>query len=164
MQSGETVLRTLKTLLVAGMALVLTLAVLGNVTMPHTGYAAVSTAMGMQTTYRNPHAMWRAIQDPVLIWAAFGLIVLSEATSAVFSWIAAARLWRARGQKEQFSAAKSTAYLGLGVAACLYFIIFLVIAQEYFLMWQSTKLNVLQDAFRLFASAILIALWLGTDD
>ncbi len=157
-------IRTLKTLLVAGMALVLTLAVLGNLTMPHTGYAAVGTAMGMQTTYRNPHAMWRAIQNPVLIWAAFGLIVLSEATSAALSWLAAARLWRSRGEKQQFNAAKSTAYLGLGVAACLYFIAFLVIAQEYFLMWQSTKLNVLQDAFRLFASALLIALWLGTDD
>ena len=157
-------IRTLKTLLVAGMALVLTLAVIGNVTMPHTGYAAVGTAMGMQTTYRNPHAMWRAIDNPALIWAAFGLIVLSEATSAVLSWVAAARLWRSRRQKERFDAAKSTAYMGLGVAACLYFIVFLVIAQEYFLMWQSTKLNVLQDAFRLFASAILIALWLGTDD
>ncbi len=157
-------IRTLKTLLVAGMALVLTLAVLGNLTMPHTGYAAVSTAMGMQTTYRNPHAMWRAIQDPVLIWVAFGLIVLSEATGAAWSWAGAVRLWRSRGQKELFAAAKSTAYLGLGVAACLYFIVFLVIAQEYFLMWQSTKLNVLQDAFRLFAAAILIALWLGTDD
>ena len=157
-------IRTLKTLLVAGMALVLTLAVLGNLTMPHTGYAAVSTAMGMQTTYRNPHAMWRAIENPLLIWAAFGLIVLSEATSAALSWAAAVKLWRSRRHKEQFAAAKSAAYLGLGVAACLYFIVFLVIAQEYFLMWQSTKLNVLQDAFRLFAAAILIALWLGTDD
>ena len=146
------------------MALVLTLAVLGNLTMPHTGFAAVSTAMGMQTTYRNPHAMWRAIQNPLLIWAAFGLIVLSEATSAALCWAAAVKLWRSRGHKERFAAAKSVAYLGLGVAACLYFIVFLVIAQEYFLMWQSTKLNVLQDAFRLFAAAILIALWLGADD
>jgi predicted small integral membrane protein len=146
------------------MALVLTLAVLGNLTMPHTGFAAVSTAMGMQTTYRNPHAMWRAIQNPLLIWAAFGLIILSEATSAALCWAATVTLWRSRGHKERFVAAKSAAYSGLGAAACLYFIVFLVIAQEYFLMWQSTKLNVLQDAFRLFAAAILIALWLGTDD
>lgn len=158
------VIRNLKTLLVAGMALMLTLAAFGNVTMPNTGYEAVRIAMGMQTTYRNPHAMWRAVESPVLIWAAFGLIVLAETTSAALTWIAATRLWRGRANKVQFDTAKSTAYLGLGVAACLYFIVFLVIAQEYFLMWQSTKLNVLQDAFRLFASAMLIALWLGTDD
>ncbi|MBI1731953.1 MAG: DUF2165 domain-containing protein [Gammaproteobacteria bacterium] len=157
-------MRIIKTLLVAGMALMLTLAAFGNITMSDGGYGAVQGAIGMQTTFQHPNAMWRAIESPMLIWLAFGLIVLCETAGAVLCWIGAARMWQGRASKEQFAAAKATAYLGLGVAACLYFIGFLVIAQEYFLMWQSTELNVLQDAFRFFASAVLISLWLNTDD
>ncbi|MBF8270459.1 MAG: hypothetical protein HW386_2168 [Gammaproteobacteria bacterium] len=157
-------MRIIKTLLVAGMALMLTLAAFGNITMSDGGFGAVQGAVGMQTTYLHPNGMWRAIESPVLIWMAFGMITCCEIFAAVLCWIGAFRMWGSKNSKEQFHAAKASAYLGLGVAACLYFIGFLVIAQEYFLMWQSTKLNVLPDAFRIFASAVLIALWVNTDD
>jgi len=157
-------MRIIKILLVAGMALMLTLASFGNITMSDGGYGAVQGALGMQTTYLHPHGMWRAIENPVLIWMAFGTIVFCEISAAILCWIGAFKMWQGRASQEQFQAAKARACLGLGVAACLYFIGFLVIAQEYFLMWQSTKLNVLPDAFRIFASAVLIALWLNTDD
>ena len=157
-------MRIIKTLLVAGMALMLTLAALGNITMSSGAFAAVQGAVGMKTTYLDPHGMWRAIENPALIWIALGLIVICEATSAVLCWIGAVSMWRSRASTETFAAAKNKACIGLGVAACLYFIGFLVIAQEYFLMWQSTKLNVLPDAFRIFGEAMLISLWLKTDD
>jgi predicted small integral membrane protein len=157
-------MRTIKILLVAGMALMLTLAAFGNITMSDGGFGAVQGAVGMQTTYQHPNAMWRAIESPVLIWMAFGLIIACEIAAAVLCWIGAYRMWQGRASTELFEAAKAKAVMGLGVAACLYFIGFLVIAQEYFLMWQSTQLNVLPDAFRIFASAVLIALWLNTDD
>jgi predicted small integral membrane protein len=161
---GDIKMRIIKTLLVAGMALMLTLASFGNITMSDGGFGAVQGALGMQTTYQHPHAMWRAIASPALIWLAFGMIVLCEISAAVLCWIGAFKMWQGRGSTELFQAAKARASLGLGVAACLYFIGFLVIAQEYFLMWQSTQLNVLPDAFRIFASAVLIGLWLHTDD
>jgi predicted small integral membrane protein len=50
------------------------------------------------------------------------------------------------------------ARIGLGVTAALYFIGWLVIASEWFEMWQSQQLNVLPDAFRIFAAAMLILL------
>jgi len=157
-------MRIIKTLLVASMALYLTLAAFGNITMSDSGYGAVGGAIGMQTTYQHPGAMWRAIESPTLIWLTLGVIVLCEITGAILCWIGAARMCKNWDSKEGFNSAKSTAYLGLGVAACLFFIGFLVIAQEYFLMWQSSELNVLPDAFRGFASAALIALWLNTED
>jgi predicted small integral membrane protein len=146
------------------MALFLTLAALGNITMPDGGYGAVATAVGMEGTSQHPNAMWRAIQAPALIWIVFAGIVLLEIVGAVLCWIGAARMWAARGSAATFTAAKRMAHLGLGVTACLYFIGFMAIAQEYFLMWQNQELDVLQDAFRMFASAALLSLWLSIDD
>lgn len=157
-------MRTIKTVLVAGMALMLTLAAFSNITMSDGAFGAVQGALGMKTTFQDPHGMWRAIESPALIWMALGLIVLCEITSAVLCWIGAVSMWRGRASKELFEAAKTKACIGLGVAACLYFIGFLAIAQEYFLMWQSTQLNVLPDAFRIFGEAMLISIWLKTDD
>ena len=154
--------RTIKILLVAGMALFLTLAAVGNITMPDVAFGAIKTAVGMQGTFK--HAMWRAIENPVLIWMTVCGIVLFEATGAVLCWIGAARMWAGRASAESFAAGKRVARLGLGVTACLYYIGWMVIANEYFLMWQNSQINVLQDAFRLFACAALISLWLSTDD
>jgi predicted small integral membrane protein len=155
-------MRTIKTLLVAGMALFLTLAAFGNITMPDVGFGAVKTAVGMHGTFH--HAMWRSIESPALIWLILGSIAASELAGAVICWIGAARMWAGRASAEAFASGKRTARIGLGVAACLYFIAFMVIANEYFLMWQNSEINVLPDAFRLFASAMLIGLWLNTDD
>ena len=149
-------MRMIKIVLVAGTALLLTLAVLGNVTMSDVGIGAVKTAVGMETTFRHPGAMWRAITSPVLVYAIFGLIVLVEAIAAALCWTGAARMWAARGESASFQRATGTARLGLGVTAALYFVGWLVIAGEWFEMWQSQQLNVLPDAFRFFASAMLI--------
>ena len=99
-----------------------------------------------------------------MIWIALGGIVLLEIAGAVLCWIGAGKMWAARGSAATFTAAKRMAHLGLGVTACLYFIGFMAIAQEYFLMWQNEQINVLQDAFRMFASAALLSLWLSADD
>lgn len=62
----------MKTLLVAGMALFLTLAAVGNITMPDVGFGAVKTA---------------------LVWLILGSIAASELAGAVLCWIGAARMW-----------------------------------------------------------------------
>jgi predicted small integral membrane protein len=150
--------KTIKIILVAGVALFLTLAVLGNVTMSDVGFGAVKTAVSMETTFKHPAVMWRAVTSPGLVYAIFGLIVLVEAIGAVLCWIGAARMWGARKDGGAFHRAGDMARIGLGVTAALYFIGWLVIASEWFEMWQSQQLNVLPDAFRIFAAAMLILL------
>jgi predicted small integral membrane protein len=154
----------IKVLLVAGMALLMTFAVLGNVTMPDLGLGAVQTTLSMETTLRHPGAIWRAITSPALVHVVFGGIILVEASAAVLCWIGAARMFAARKNPQAFESAKSMAVLGLGVVAALYFVGWLVFANEWFDMWQSQKLNVLQDAFRIFASAMLITLVVTSKD
>jgi predicted small integral membrane protein len=151
-------MRLIKIVLVAGVALFLTLAVLGNVTMSDVAIGAVKTAVGMETTFKHPAAMWRAVTSPFWIYVIYGVIVLSEAIAAALCWMGAFRLWAARSDSAAFVRATTTARIGLGVTAALYFLGWLVIASEWFEMWQSQQLNVLPDAFRIFGSVMLILL------
>ena len=157
-------MRIIKVIMVVGMALFLTFAVLGNVTMSDIGFGAMKTAVGMETTFKHPGAMWRAITTPALLWTIFAGIVLFEALGAVLCWIGAARMWTARRDANGFEGAKSLAIMGLGITAAFYFVGWLVFAGEWFCMWQSQQLNVLPDAFRTFAAAMLIMIWVAGRD
>jgi len=153
-----------KILLVASMGLFLALAAINNITMPQGGLGAVKGAIGMATTFQPPEAMWRAITSPTLAWILFATIVIAEVAGAVYCLLGAKKMWAARGSAASFNDAKSTAIVGLSIVAVFYFLAFHAIAQEWFLMWQSQDLNVLQDAFRNFAAAILIMIWVNTPD
>lgn len=157
-------MRTGKILLVLGMGLFLGLAALNNIIMPQGGYGIIGAAMGMETTFKAPEVMWRAITTPALIWAAWAVIVAGEVVGAFFCLKGAWSLWCARASVSDFNNSKSTALLGLMIPVVLYFVVFLVIAQEWFMMWQSTEVNVLPSAFRNFASAVLLILLLNTPD
>jgi predicted small integral membrane protein/gamma-glutamylcyclotransferase (GGCT)/AIG2-like uncharacterized protein YtfP len=151
-------MKLIKIVLVAGVALFLTLAVLGNIVMSDVAIGAVKTTVGMETTFKHPAVMWRAITSPLWVNVIYGVIVLAEAIAAALCWMGAFNLWAARGDSAAFVRAAATARIGLGVTAAIYFIGWLVIASEWFEMWQSQQLNVLPDAFRNFASAMLILL------
>ena len=153
-----------KVLLVASMGLFLALAAINNITMPQGGLGAVKGAIGMATTFQPPGAMWRAISSPALAWLFLAIIVGAELVGSAYCLLGAKKMWAARGSVASFNDAKSTALTGLTIVAVFYFFAFHTIAQEWFLMWQSKNLNVLQDAFRNFAGAMLMMLWINTPD
>ncbi len=150
-------MKHIKILLVAAMALFLTMTTFDNLTMPDVGLGAVSAAMSMETTFKHPAAMWRAVSGKGPAVVIFGGIILFEAIAAVLCWAGAIRMWRARLDSSAFARAAATANLGLALVALLYFGAFLVIGTEWFLMWQSQQLGVaLEVAFRMFVAAVLI--------
>lgn len=157
-------MKLLKIALVAGMALVMTITTINNILMPAATYGAIALALSMSTTFHNAMEMWRAIVNPGLLWVIAVLIIVAEAVGALLCWIGVARLWGARADTARFNQSKSMALIGLTWVALFYFVGWLVIANEWFAMWQSTKMNVLQDAFRLFGEALLIAIWVNTAD
>jgi predicted small integral membrane protein len=157
-------MKLLKIALVAGVALVMTITTINNILMPAATYGAIALALSMETTFKNPMEIWRAIVSPGLLWVIAVIIIAAEALGAVLCWVGAARMWGARASAAQFNQSKSTALFGLTFVGLFYFLGWLVIANEWFGMWQSTKMNVLQDAFRLFGEAILIAIWVNTAD
>jgi predicted small integral membrane protein len=146
------------------MALFLTFAVIGHVTMPTIGFNAVATALSMEGTFKEPAAMGRAITTPALVWKLFWLIAAAEAIAAALCWLGVLNLALRLGDAAAFNQAKRFGLWGLGLTALLYIAGFHAIAGEWFLMWQNSQINVLPDAFRNAATALLLMLLIGQED
>jgi len=158
-------MRLIKTALLASMALFLTIAVIGHVTMPNTGFNAVATALSMEGTFKEPVAMSRAITNPALVWIFFWLIAGTEAIAAALCWIGSLDLaLRLGSDVAAFNKAKRFGLWGLGLTALLYIAGFHAIAGEWFLMWQNSQINVLPDAFRNATTALLLMLLISQEN
>lgn len=136
------VLRLSRLVLVATVALFFTMVAFGNVTAPGANWQFVTHVMAMDTTFRDPAIMGRAITDPTLQRAAYVGIIAWQCLTTVLLWIGVVKLARAiRGPRRIFMAARSVAILGLTAGLMLYGIGFLVVAGEWFAMWQSPTWN-----------------------
>ncbi len=81
---------------------------------------------------------------------------LGRGNDRFLCWVGAARLYKVVHQDEPaFHRAKGMAITGLTLGFCLWFLGFIGIGGEWFLMWQSEQWNAQQSAFRI---AILIGL------
>jgi predicted small integral membrane protein len=81
----------------------------------------------------------------------YSSIVLWEAASMVLTWAGAVQLLRAIGKPATaFQRAKSLAIAGLTVGMLMWFVAFLTVGGEWFLMWQSPTWNGQDGAFRMF--------------
>nr|WP_246521948.1 DUF2165 domain-containing protein [Neoroseomonas terrae] len=128
--------------LTAAVALLFSLIAFGNLTDYGSNFAFVQHVLSMDTTFRSPALMWRAITDPTLHHLAYGLIISWEVMTALLLWAGVLRLWRVRRSgAAAWNAARGTAILGLTAGAMLYGLGFLVIAGEWFAMWQSREWN-----------------------
>jgi predicted small integral membrane protein len=147
--------RLAKIIAVAVMAAFFTVVAYGNVADPEANLPFVRHVMSMDTTYQSPAIMWRAITDPVIHIQAFWLIVGWQTLAAFFCWMGVLRLffsWFDRGGA--FNRAKSLAVFGLLMGFVLYGFGFLVVASEWFAMWQSETWNA-QSTAGMFALIIL---------
>jgi predicted small integral membrane protein len=125
-------------LLVGGTTLMATMVVLGNVTDPTSNLRFVERIMSMDTTYRSPRLMWRAITSARLQRLAFGAIVVLEAIMAVIGWIGTVTLAaNLRADADQWHDAKFWALVAMCLALVVWFLIFDVGGNEWFASWQS---------------------------
>jgi predicted small integral membrane protein len=153
-----------KSVLVFGMGLFLCLAAINNSLDGQGTFSAVKSAVDMQGTFKVPVLMWRAIESPLLVWICVSAIIVCEAVAGLLCLLGAVRMGLSRTSGAAFESAKSTALTGLTIAAALYFIGFHVIAGEWFMLWQNRGSPNLQEAFRDFASAMLMMLWVHQSD
>jgi len=126
-----------------------------NVVDYGTNYEFVKHVLSMDTTFPGNALMHRAITDETIWRAAYALIIAAEAlTGFLLAGGALALLARVRAPAEVFNRAKRWAVAGLTIGFGLWFFGFMVIAGEYFAMWQSKVWNGQESAFRI-AIAIL---------
>ena len=157
--------RYCKIALVASVALYATFVVFNNVTDYGSNFAFVQHVLMMDTIFPDSGQTWRAIGSPVLHHAAYIAIILVEAMVAFLCWAGATALRKAVRQDEPaFHRAKDMAIAGLTLGFCLWFLGFIGIGGEWFLMWQSERWNAQQSAFRIAMLIGLVLLFLCLRD
>ena len=148
-----------KVVMVAGLAAFALLVAFGNITDYGSNFAFIQHVMSMDTTFPGNRLMYRAITSPMIHNIAYCAIIAGEALTGVVLAVAAWRLWRGRGDPARFVAAKGLVALGAALAFLIWFVGFLVIAGEWFAMWQSANWNGQEGAFRFIACFLLVTVF-----
>jgi predicted small integral membrane protein len=146
------VTRSCKMLLLAAMGFFFTLVVFNNTTDFDSNYQFVRHVLMMDSTFPGNRGMWRAV-DASWVHVVFYLgIIAWEVVNAALCWWGAWALLRAvRGTAEEFAQAKSVGVAALTSGMLQWFVAFLCVGAEWFLMWQSKTWNGQEAAFRMFA-------------
>ena len=155
----------LKIILVAFIALWGLIGGLGNLADYESGSQTVGRVLSMVETFSGGK-MWRATGNSVLIAIGYASIFIPKLVCSVLCGIGAWQMWQSRnGPAEIFNQSKKYAILGAGIALVMLFGGFIIVGNEFFLMWQSEfGQRSLQHAFRLFGSIGLILLFVQSPD
>lgn len=158
-------LRISKVILVFSVALFYTIVVFNNITDYGSNYQFVQHVLSMDTTFPGNRGMWRAIHSPLIYQAFYASIIAWEAITAFLCWRGGIVLAQNLGKAaEVFNSAKRTAVIALTVGMLLWFVAFLTIGGEWFLMWQSKIWNGQEAAFRMFTVIGIVLVFLTMTD
>jgi predicted small integral membrane protein len=136
------ILRLAKIAMVAALAAFAFIVSYDNIIDYGSNYEFVRHVLSMDTTFSGNALMHRAIADPRIWTAAYWLIIATEGLTCLLLAIGAlVLLARLNGPAAPFNRAKVWAVAGMTVGFGLWFFGFLVIAGEYFAMWQSQTWN-----------------------
>ena len=152
------IIRRCKILFASCFAIYFSVIVFNNLTDYNSNFGFVSNILSMNDTFSDDHN-WRAIINPYLHHFAYWFIIALEMIIAVLLWFGAISMWRNRNASiSLFQSSKKGVILGLTFSFCLWFLFFISIGGEWFLMWQSENWNGNPTAFR---NAILAAVGLS---
>jgi predicted small integral membrane protein len=144
------VVRLSKCVLVLGVAFFCTLVVFNNLTDYDSNFQFVRHVLAMDSTFPGNRGMWRAIDSPGFHHFAYDFVILWEALTAGLAWWGGVRLLRAvKATVAEFAAAKAQSVVALTMGIVLWFVGFIAVGGEWYLMWQSKTWNGQDAAFRL---------------
>jgi len=143
-------LRLSKIAMIAALAAFAFIVAYDNIVDYDSNYEFVRHVLSMDTTVPNNALMGRAITDERIWTIAYAAIIAVEGLTGLLLLAGAlALLARLRAPAERFNCAKIWTVAGLTVGFGLWFFGFLVVAGEYFAMWQSQTWNGQEAAFRI---------------
>ncbi len=159
------IVRIAKVILIAGLAAFALIVAYDNVIDYGSNYEFVKHVLSMDTTFAGSVLQYRAITSETMWHAAYALIIAAEgATGLLLAFGALALLSRLRSSAETFNRAKVWAVAGLAIGFGLWFFGFLVVAGEYFAMWQSKLWNGQEAAFRVTAVILGVLIYVSLPD
>lgn len=157
--------RCAKVAVTAALALFAALVAFNNLTDYGSNFAFVHHVLAMDTIFAGSQARWRAIDAPAMWHAAYAFIIALEAVTALLLARGALAMWRTRrASAAQFTRAKQTAIAGALVGFLLWFVGFMVVGGEWFLMWQSREWNGQDSAFRFHITLLALMIFLAQAD
>ena len=122
----------------------------------------VRHVLSMDTTFRDPAVAYRAIEGPWIWRAGYALIIAGEALTGLLFAAAAVALFSARrASAEAFDRAKGLVHLGALSGFLVWFLGFMTIGGEWFLMWQSPTWNGQEAAFRFYVTMLLVLIYVA---
>jgi predicted small integral membrane protein len=158
-------LRTVKILLILGVALFYSLVVFNNLTDYESNYLFVQHTLSMDTTFAGNHGMWRAIHSPLFVTAFYWSIIVWEIIIMALCWWGAFRMAEAvRKTAAAFNFAKRVSIWALALSLLKWLIAFLSVGGEWFLFWQSKEWNGQEAAFRMFTVVGIVLLLVALPD
>jgi predicted small integral membrane protein len=130
-----------------------------------TNYEFVKHVLSMDTTFPGNKLMGRAITDPRLWTLGYGAIIAAEGLVFVLLGIATvAMLLALRAPAAGFQRAKAWLVAGVGLGFMVWFFGFMVVAGEYFAMWQSKAWNGQEAAFRFYMTLLAVLIFVNQKD
>ncbi len=155
-------LRVAKLALVFAVAIFYSLVVLNNTTDYDSNYQFVRHVLMMDSTFPGNRGMWRAVNSPAWHTLFYLAIITWETMSMILCWLGAFMIARAlRKTTAVFHEAKRVAIAALTFSLLMWFVVFLSVGGEWFLMWQSKMWNGQDAAFRMFTVIGIVLLFVA---
>jgi predicted small integral membrane protein len=153
-------LRIAKLALVFAVAIFYSLAVLNNTTNYDSNYQFVRHVLMMDSTFPGNREMWRAINSPVWHTVFYLSIIAWETVTMILCWLGGFLMAGAlHDTSSGFNQSKRVAISALTLSLLMWFIVFLSVGGEWFLMWQSKTWNGQDEAARMFTVIGIILLF-----
>jgi predicted small integral membrane protein len=141
------------------------LVALTNLTDPGGNMPFVQHVLSMDTTFRDPAVAWRGIDSPRLWRLGFALIVAGEVLTCLLFALAGLRMLAARDAPAQaFNRSKRLVHLAALAGFLVWFLGFMAVGGEWFLMWQSETWNGQEPAFRFYVTILLVLIYVNQPD
>ncbi|MEJ7683431.1 MAG: DUF2165 domain-containing protein [Segetibacter sp.] len=130
--------RLIKLLFSCAVGLYISLVCFNNVFDYSSNFPFVNMVAKMGDTFSKEKNGWRSINNSFLHYVLFILIVAWELLIAVLVWLGCFKMIsKLRALAIEFKNAKKYTSFGLSLGVLLWFIVFITIGGEWFLMWQS---------------------------
>ena len=165
MAAMMTLTRLSKVLLTAAVALYLGLVVFNNLNDYGSNHLFVQHVLSMDTTFPGNALMYRSITNPTLWQIGYAMIIAAEGVTGILFLAGAIRLFQVRdAQAEVFNQAKLYAIGACVLGFLVWFFGFMVVAGEWFAMWQSATWNGQEAAFRFYGAVLGVLIFVNQPD
>jgi predicted small integral membrane protein len=136
-----------------------------NLTDYGTNYLFVQHVLSMDTTFPGNALMYRAITSAAIWQAAYALIIAAEGATGLLYLAGAIRLIQMRNAPgAAFNEAKTLIIAASTLAFLVWFFGFMVVAGEWFAMWQSQTWNGQEAAFRFYTAVLGVLIFVALPD